>query len=77
MPVFEYVGIDSKGKRAQGTVDGDNERAVRQKLRRMGVFPTSLGLEGIWYAIVASNVLMAIVYVIVFRGGRWKLKELF
>ena len=46
MPVFEYVGIDSKGKRAQGTVDGDNERAVRQKLRRMGVFPTSLGLEG-------------------------------
>jgi len=46
MPVFEYVGIDSKGKRAQGTVDGDNERAVRQKLRRMGIFPTSLGLEG-------------------------------
>jgi len=46
MPVFEYVGIDSKGKRAQGTVDGDSERAARQKLRRMGVFPTSLGMEG-------------------------------
>jgi general secretion pathway protein F len=46
MPVFEYIGIDSKGKRAQGTVDGDNERAVRLKLRRMGVFPTSLALEG-------------------------------
>ena len=46
MPVYEYVGIDAKGKRAAGTVDGDNERAARQKLRRMGVFPTSLGIEG-------------------------------
>jgi len=46
MPVFEYVGIDAKGKRAAGTVDGDNERAARQKLRRMGVFPTSLAVEG-------------------------------
>ncbi|MFH1831021.1 MAG: type II secretion system inner membrane protein GspF [Pseudomonadota bacterium] len=46
MPVFEYVGIDSKGKRAAGTVDGDSERVVRQKLRRMGVFPTSLIIEG-------------------------------
>lgn len=46
MPVFEYVGIDSKGKRASGTVDGENERSARQKLRRMGVFPTSLAIEG-------------------------------
>ncbi len=46
MPVFEYVGIDAKGKRAAGTVDGDNERAARQKLRRLGVFPTSLNVEG-------------------------------
>jgi putative MATE family efflux protein len=42
-----------------------------------GLANTSLGLKGIWYAIVASNVLMAIVYVIVFRVGRWKQKELF
>ncbi len=46
MPVFEYIGIDSKGKRAAGNVDGENERAARQKLRRMGVFPTTLGVEG-------------------------------
>ncbi len=46
MPIFEYVGIDSKGKRAAGTVDGDNERAARVKLRRMGVFPTTLHVEG-------------------------------
>jgi general secretion pathway protein F len=46
MPVFEYIGIDSKGKRAAGTIDADNERAARVKLRRIGVFPTSLGAEG-------------------------------
>ena len=46
MPIFEYIGIDSKGKRASGTVDAENERAARMKLRRMGVFPTSLGVEG-------------------------------
>jgi general secretion pathway protein F len=46
MPIFEYIGIDSKGKRASGTVDGENERAARQRLRRMGVFPTTLHAEG-------------------------------
>ena len=46
MPVFEYVGIDSKGKRAAGTVDAGNERDARQKLRRLGVFPTTLAVEG-------------------------------
>jgi len=46
MPVFEYIGIDSKGKRANGIVDAENERAARAKLRRMGVFPTSLNIEG-------------------------------
>ena len=46
MPIFEYIGIDSKGKRSSGTVDADSERAARMKLRRMGVFPTSLGIEG-------------------------------
>ncbi len=46
MAVFEYIGIDSKGKRAAGTVDATNERDARQRLRRMGVFPTTLGIEG-------------------------------
>ncbi|MBN1282435.1 MAG: type II secretion system inner membrane protein GspF [Proteobacteria bacterium] len=46
MPVFEYSGIDAKGKRASGNVDGENERAARQKLRKMGVFPTTLHIEG-------------------------------
>lgn len=46
MPIFEYIGIDSKGKRAAGTLDAANEREVRAKLRRMGVFPTSVNAEG-------------------------------
>ncbi len=46
MPVFQYIGIDSKGKRAAGTVDAENERAARARLRRMNIFPTSLGIEG-------------------------------
>jgi len=46
MAMYEYIGIDAKGKHASGVVDADNERAARQKLRRMNVFPTTLGLEG-------------------------------
>lgn len=46
MPVFAYSGIDSKGKRAAGNVDAEHERAARLKLRRMGVFPTQLGVHG-------------------------------
>ncbi len=46
MAVFQYIGIDSKGKRAAGTVDAENERSARARLRRMNIFPTSLGIEG-------------------------------
>ena len=35
-----------------------------------------LGLTGIWYAIVASNVFIAVLYVVIFKLGRWKKKEL-
>jgi len=46
MPRYEYIGIDVKGKRASGTVEAENERAARVKLRRLNVFPTTLGIEG-------------------------------
>ena len=46
MPIFEYSGIDSKGKKTAGNVDAENERSARAKLRRMGVFPTTIGVEG-------------------------------
>ena len=35
-----------------------------------------LGLTGVWYAIVASNAFMAIIYLVWFKIGRWKKKEL-
>jgi putative MATE family efflux protein len=38
---------------------------------------TDLGLEGVWYAIVGANAVMSVMYVLVFRLGRWKRKELF
>jgi general secretion pathway protein F len=46
MPVYQYIGIDQKGKRSGGMIDADSERAARFKLRRMGVFPTSLAPKG-------------------------------
>lgn len=46
MPVFEYTGIDSKGKRTAGSVDAENDRAARVKLRKQGVFPTALAIQG-------------------------------
>lgn len=46
MPIFEYIGVDAKGKRAVGTMDAENERAARVKLRRISVFPTSINMEG-------------------------------
>ncbi len=46
MPVYEYKGIDAKGKKTTGIVDAENERVGRQKLRKQGVFTTDIHLEG-------------------------------
>ncbi|MDO8518934.1 MAG: type II secretion system inner membrane protein GspF [Deltaproteobacteria bacterium] len=46
MPVYEYKGIDAKGKAVAGVVDAENERAGRLKLRRTGVFTTEIFPEG-------------------------------
>jgi general secretion pathway protein F len=42
MPVYSYVGLSPDGKNVTGVIDADNPRAARLKLRRSGVFPTSL-----------------------------------
>lgn len=47
MPVFRYTGVDARGKKSLGVVDAENERAARLKLRRMGIFPTEVGEEGV------------------------------
>lgn len=46
MAVFEYKGVDAKGKTVRGIVDADSDRAARLKLRRMQIFPTHLNEEG-------------------------------
>jgi general secretion pathway protein F len=42
MPVYSYVGLSPDGKNVTGIIDADSPRAARLKLRRSGVFPTSL-----------------------------------
>jgi len=44
MPVYEYEGLNDKGRKSSGLVDADSPRGARQKLRKQGVFPTSVVL---------------------------------
>ncbi|OGQ82413.1 MAG: type II secretion system protein GspF [Deltaproteobacteria bacterium RIFOXYA12_FULL_58_15] len=46
MPVFAYKGFTSAGRAVTGTRDADNERAIKQLLRRDGVFVTELKESG-------------------------------
>jgi len=42
VPVFEYIAIDASGKQKKGSLDAENSRSARQKLRTQGVFPTEI-----------------------------------
>ncbi|MBI4043168.1 MAG: type II secretion system inner membrane protein GspF [Deltaproteobacteria bacterium] len=42
MPLFEYKGLDQKGRAIKGTLDADSERAVRAKLKTQGIYPTEI-----------------------------------
>ncbi len=46
MPVFSYTGINDKGKKIAGSVEAENEKVARAKLRKMSVFPTTLSVGG-------------------------------
>lgn len=46
MPNYRYSGVNDKGKNVTGTIDAENEKGARAKLRRTGIFPTTLGAEG-------------------------------
>ena len=46
MPVFDYKGVNAAGKNVTGVVDADSEKGARIKLRKMEVFPTTIGLSG-------------------------------
>lgn len=42
MALFEYSGLDSKGHKVTGRVDGPGRNQVSQQLRERGIFPTEL-----------------------------------
>lgn len=42
MAVFEYEGLDEKGKTVRGIVDAEGVRAARAKLKRQGIFAVTL-----------------------------------
>ncbi len=42
MPVFEYRGLNKNGSTVRGTVDSDNSRTAKAKLKKDGIFVTDL-----------------------------------
>ena len=42
MPVYKYKAIDESGKSVQGTIDADSPKGATDKLKRQGVFLSSL-----------------------------------
>jgi general secretion pathway protein F len=42
MPVYKYKAIDEKGKSLQGIVDAESPKAATEKLKRRGIFLSSL-----------------------------------
>ena len=42
MPLFEYIGLDSQGRKVSGRIDGPGLGQVSQQLRERGIFPTKL-----------------------------------
>ena len=42
MPLFEYTGLDSQGRKVSGRIDGTGRTLVTQQLREQGIFPTDL-----------------------------------
>ncbi|MBI4374275.1 MAG: type II secretion system inner membrane protein GspF [Deltaproteobacteria bacterium] len=46
MPVYAYKGLNTRGKSTTGVIEAESEKAARLKLRKIGVYPTSVGVEG-------------------------------
>lgn len=46
MPLFAYSGFNATGKKVTGTVEASGRRAVLQKLRTQGVYPTDVREAG-------------------------------
>ncbi|MBX7137280.1 MAG: type II secretion system inner membrane protein GspF [Oligoflexia bacterium] len=42
MPLYEYTAISGSGRNTKGSIDAENVRAARQRLRGQGIFPTTI-----------------------------------
>jgi general secretion pathway protein F len=42
LPLFEYSGLDNRGRKKSGMIDGPGRKAVSQQLRSQGIYPTEL-----------------------------------
>ena len=42
MPIFEYKGINAKGKKVEGVFDSENQRSLRDSLKSKGIFLTEV-----------------------------------
>lgn len=47
MPAYEYIALDPNGKKLKGSIDAENLRAARQRLRSQGIYPSDIreGME--------------------------------
>ena len=42
MPMFEYKGLNKKGSNVKGTIDAENVRAAKTRLKKQGVYVQAL-----------------------------------
>jgi general secretion pathway protein F len=42
MPVFEYKGLDRSGRNKRGTIDADNSRSAKARLKKQGIYVVEL-----------------------------------
>ncbi|TYO97563.1 type II secretion system protein F (GspF) [Geothermobacter ehrlichii] len=47
MPIFDYSGFDSQGKKVSGSLEAAGRRAAIAQLRQQGTFPTELREQGV------------------------------
>jgi len=42
MPIYEYKGMNRQGRNVKGSIDADNSKAVRQRLKKQGIYVTEV-----------------------------------
>lgn len=56
MAIYEYVGIDKKGKSVKGLKEADNTKALRLLLRSSGIFVTKIKEAKVGSALVSEKI---------------------